>query len=95
MSKALDELEKSVKEGIWKSNPPTLPKKEWEKEAIMRLTYIDVPKKYHAGFIDFISKLLKEEREESSFGALNRFIGRTLPYWLRRLARYLELHIIR
>jgi hypothetical protein len=41
---------------------------EWKEDLRVQLTYLDVPKKYHQGLIDFVEEKLttarKEEREK-------------------------------
>lgn len=37
---------------------------EWQDRFILRLEYVDVPKKYHKGLIDFISKTLLLEKQK-------------------------------
>ncbi len=38
---------------------------DWKEELKIKLFYLDVPKKYHATWEDFISTLLSKEREET------------------------------
>ena len=35
----------------------------WEEELRIRLWYLDLPKKYHRGLLDFVHQLLRAERQ--------------------------------
>jgi hypothetical protein len=39
---------------------------EWEEDLRVQLTYLDVPKKYHQGLIDFVEEKLTTARKEAA-----------------------------
>ena len=58
-------------------------KQGWELELTTRLMYLDLPKKYHQGLIEYVRSLIKREREE----AYQKGKKEATDYYVERIRR--------